>query len=119
MAASPTRFERDSARQMSAVQIGLDFCRAISHQRQMPELRPSFRPRARLLLRRDVCQLRPGRAILLLIVCILALIRSWIAPQTSVYWWYFLSVILFIPLAPMVFRYSRILWIHFDRYVDP
>ena len=24
-----------------------------------------------------------------------------------------------IPLVPLVFRYARILWIHFDRAVDP
>src|SRR5688572_20238444 len=26
---------------------------------------------------------------------------------------------LFLPLVPAVFRYSRVLWIHFDRYYDP
>lgn len=26
---------------------------------------------------------------------------------------------LFLPLVPMIFRYSRILWMHVDRYVDP
>ncbi len=24
-----------------------------------------------------------------------------------------------VPLSPLLFRYSRILWIHFDRSVDP
>lgn len=24
-----------------------------------------------------------------------------------------------VPLSPLLFRYSRILWIHFDRTVDP
>jgi uncharacterized protein (DUF983 family) len=29
------------------------------------------------------------------------------------------SFVLFLPFVPAVFRYSRILWIHFDRSVDP
>ena len=29
------------------------------------------------------------------------------------------SVALFLPFVPFVFRYSRILWIYFDRAVDP
>ena len=27
--------------------------------------------------------------------------------------------ILFLPLVPPVFRYSRVIWMHFDRVVDP
>jgi len=27
--------------------------------------------------------------------------------------------VLFLPLVPSVFRYSRVLWMHFDRMVDP
>jgi uncharacterized protein (DUF983 family) len=27
--------------------------------------------------------------------------------------------VLFLPLVPAVFRYSRVLWIHFDQYFDP
>ena len=29
------------------------------------------------------------------------------------------SALLFVPFVPAVFRYSRILWIHFDRYFEP
>jgi len=29
------------------------------------------------------------------------------------------AAVLFLPAVPLVFRYSRILWIHFDRAVDP
>lgn len=29
------------------------------------------------------------------------------------------AVVLFLPLVPAVFRYSRILWIHLARYIDP
>jgi hypothetical protein len=27
--------------------------------------------------------------------------------------------LLFLPLVPAVFRYSRVLWIHLDRFLDP
>jgi len=29
------------------------------------------------------------------------------------------ATLLFLPTVPFLFRYSRILWIHFDRAVDP
>lgn len=29
------------------------------------------------------------------------------------------AALIFLPLVPAVFRYSRVIWIHFDRYVDP
>ena len=29
------------------------------------------------------------------------------------------AIILFVPLAPIVSRFSRILWIYFDRAIDP
>jgi uncharacterized protein (DUF983 family) len=29
------------------------------------------------------------------------------------------ATLLFLPTVPLLFRYSRILWIHFDRAVDP
>jgi len=38
--------------------------------------------------------------------------------------WSFLGVLalaaaLFAPFVPMAFRYSRIIWIHLDRFLDP
>lgn len=30
-----------------------------------------------------------------------------------------LAWVVFLPLVPAVFRLSRVLWIHFDRYYDP
>jgi uncharacterized protein (DUF983 family) len=30
-----------------------------------------------------------------------------------------LAWLVFLPLVPLVFRYSRILWIHLDRAIDP
>ena len=29
------------------------------------------------------------------------------------------AALLFLPLVPAIFRYSRILWIHFDQAIDP
>jgi uncharacterized protein (DUF983 family) len=31
----------------------------------------------------------------------------------------FLAALIYLPLAPMVFRYSRVLWVAFDRAVSP
>ncbi len=30
-----------------------------------------------------------------------------------------LAWLAFLPLVPAVFRYSRVLWIHLDRFLDP
>lgn len=30
-----------------------------------------------------------------------------------------LATFLFLPLVPPAFRYSRVIWIHLDRYLDP
>src|SRR4051794_24811574 len=78
-----------------------------------------------------VCQLRFGREhgyftgamyfsyglaapIVVAIAVLLTLLRQWLSPQISVYWIFLASGILFLPFAPMVFRYSRIVWIYFD-----
>jgi uncharacterized protein (DUF983 family) len=60
-----------------------------------------------------------GAPIVIAIAVVLTLLRQWLAPQISVYWIFAGSGVLFLPFAPMVFRYSRIIWIYFDRYVDP
>lgn len=30
-----------------------------------------------------------------------------------------IAVILYLPFVPMIFRYSRTIWIYFDRWADP
>lgn len=40
-------------------------------------------------------------------------------PSWPLHWTLLLSWLVFIPFAPAVFRYSRVLFIHFDRYFDP
>jgi uncharacterized protein (DUF983 family) len=41
------------------------------------------------------------------------------APRLSFEATVLVAALLFLPFVPAVFRYSRILWIHFDRTVDP
>ena len=42
-----------------------------------------------------------------------------IAPQLSFEATIALAALCFLPFVPMLFRYSRILWIHLDQTVDP
>jgi uncharacterized protein (DUF983 family) len=95
-----------------------------------------FAGRFRINTQCPVCELRFGREhgyysgamyvsyalaapIVIIIASILVLFHNWFMPQWSIYWFYLLTLILFVPLAPTVFRYSRIIWIHFDRFMDP
>jgi uncharacterized protein (DUF983 family) len=50
-------------------------------------------------------------------VCIAAVYL--IAPQLSFEATVALAALCFLPFVPMLFRYSRILWIHLDQTVDP
>ena len=40
-------------------------------------------------------------------------------PRWPLIWLVGLAWLAFLPLVPAVFRYSRVLFIHFDRYFDP
>jgi hypothetical protein len=40
-------------------------------------------------------------------------------PTWRLYQQFLLGWLLFLPLVPLVHRYSRVMWIHFDRYFDP
>jgi len=45
---------------------------------------------------------------------------AWLVRPTWQIWQLVLVAwLFFLPLVPLVFRYSRILWIHFDRAIDP
>ena len=83
-----------------------------------------------------VCHLRFGResgyftgamyvsyalAVPTLIVITVILVILWyrFVPEWPLYWVFLLAAVLFLPLVPAVFRYSRIIWIHLDRYIDP
>lgn len=43
----------------------------------------------------------------------------WLITQAGVGKSYLLAVVLYCPLIPTVFRYSRVLWMHFDQVLDP
>jgi len=45
----------------------------------------------------------------------------WLGPLRSweLGWTVLTAGVLFLPFVPAVFRWSRIVWIHMDRYVDP
>lgn len=40
-------------------------------------------------------------------------------PAYALHWILLAVWVAFLPLVPVVFRYSRVLFIHFDRYFDP
>ena len=42
-----------------------------------------------------------------------------VLPEWSSEWVAGLAVVLFIPFTPLVTRYSRVLWIHYDRWAWP
>ena len=42
-----------------------------------------------------------------------------IVPAWPLHWILLATWVAFLPLVPAVFRYSRVLFIHFDRYFDP
>ena len=48
-----------------------------------------------------------------------AAVWFFIVPGWELHWAVLPAVALFLPFVPLIFRYSRILWIHFDRYLDP
>jgi hypothetical protein len=42
-----------------------------------------------------------------------------LVPGWELHWAVLPAVVAFLPFVPLVFRYSRILWIHLDRAMDP
>lgn len=57
-----------------------------------------------------------GMALVLCVPMVLCLIFIWEFSASEV----FLAILLtFAPLSPLFLRYSRILWMHFDQFVDP
>jgi uncharacterized protein (DUF983 family) len=53
------------------------------------------------------------------LIAALTLLVYLVAPAWSLWQDVLVAWVLFLPLAPAVFRYSRVLWIHFDQYFDP
>jgi hypothetical protein len=52
------------------------------------------------------------------LLAVLALLAAWItgwSAEISI----LVAGVLFLPFVPPLFRYSRVVWMHFDRMVDP
>lgn len=45
--------------------------------------------------------------------------KLWLVPSWPLHWVLLAAWVAFLPLVPAVFRYSRVLFIHFDRFFDP
>jgi len=52
--------------------------------------------------------------ILVLFLALALVLRGWPMMRLLV-----VATLLFVPFIPAVFRYSRVLWIHFDRHFEP
>jgi hypothetical protein len=45
---------------------------------------------------------------------------AWLVlPRLALHWYPLTGIVLFLPLVPAVFRYSRVAWMYFDRRFDP
>jgi uncharacterized protein (DUF983 family) len=58
-------------------------------------------------------------ALAVLIVVPLFFLTQWLLPGWRGEWVALIAVLPYLPLTPLVFRYSRLLWIYLDRYADP
>jgi hypothetical protein len=50
---------------------------------------------------------------------LLTLMAHWLLPGLSGLWILAAAVPFFLPLVPLIFRYSRVIWVHLDRTLDP
>jgi len=53
------------------------------------------------------------------IIALGTLLGKWLMPTWQLHWIALAVWFAFLPLAPAVFRYSRVVFHHFDRYFDP
>ena len=53
------------------------------------------------------------------LIALLTLIEHLIIPRWSLFRLVLLASVLCVPLIPWLWQYSRVIWIHFDRYFDP
>jgi uncharacterized protein (DUF983 family) len=52
-------------------------------------------------------------------LALLAVLVHWLLPGWSGLWSLAAAIPLFLPLAPLIFRYSRVIWVHLDWTLDP
>ena len=53
------------------------------------------------------------------IILAFTLVAYLVLPHWRLYQQVLLACTFFLPLVPAVYRYSRVMWIHFDRFFDP
>jgi uncharacterized protein (DUF983 family) len=53
------------------------------------------------------------------LIALLTLIEHLIVPGWSLFRLVVLATIICLPLIPVIWQYSRVIWIYFDRYFDP
>lgn len=49
----------------------------------------------------------------------MTLLQKWYAPDRTMFSCIVAATVVFLPLAIPIVRYSRVLWLHFDRFFDP
>ena len=59
-----------------------------------------------------------AHALAMPILSVLTLL-CWLLGFGSVGLSFFLAIAIFLPAAPAVFRYSRVIWMHLDQFIDP
>jgi uncharacterized protein (DUF983 family) len=58
-------------------------------------------------------------AFAVLIIALLMFIVSLIAPDLPFHWAFIIAAVAFLPSVPIIVRYSRVIWMHIDRAIDP
>jgi uncharacterized protein (DUF983 family) len=54
-----------------------------------------------------------------ILVACLALLTYLVLPRLELQWCALVGGLLYLPLTPAVFRYSRVIWMHFDQWYSP
>ena len=61
----------------------------------------------------------PLMAVLALVAGVLILIGYLLLPNLRIELTILLATVAYLPFVPMIFRYSRVLWIYFERWANP
>jgi hypothetical protein len=58
-------------------------------------------------------------ALAVLVIGLLMFLWALLFPTLSYLTIFFIAAVAFLPFVPFIFRYSRVIWMHFDRMIDP
>jgi uncharacterized protein (DUF983 family) len=58
-------------------------------------------------------------ALVIPVIALLTLIEHLIVPKWSLFRLVVLATLICLPSTPLIWQYSRVIWIYFDRYFDP